>query len=314
VHPADLEAVKSAWETVWAKGTTYEMEQRMRGRDGRYRRFTCRAQAVKDAQGRAVEWFGTNTDIEVAKQAEEALHKTQIELAHLTRVTTMGELAASIAHEINQPLGAIINNSNFCLGLLARSSNPDSDICEAISDILSDARRAGDIIQRIRGMAYRKPPERTSLDFKDVIADVLALTRRELAEHRIEVRTEFAEDVPPVSADRVQLQQVLLNLVMNGIDAMSGLEDERRKLTISGSRDELAGRLSVRISVSDLGTGFRLEDRERLFEAFYTTKSHGMGMGLRVSRSIVTALGGQLLAEPNAGPGTTFSCILPGAT
>jgi PAS domain S-box-containing protein len=314
VHPDDLETVKSAWEIVWAKGTTYELEQRMRGRDGRYRRFTCRAQAVKDAQGRAVEWFGTNTDIEVAKQAEEALHKTQIELAHLTRVTTMGELAASIAHEINQPLGAIINNSNFCLGLLARSSNPDSDICEAISDILSDARRAGDIIQRIRGMAYRTPPERTTLDFKDVIADVLALTRRELAEHRIEVRTEFAEDVPPVSADRVQLQQVLLNLVMNGIDAMSGLEDERRKLTISGSRDELADRLSVRISVSDLGTGFRLEDRERLFEAFYTTKSHGMGMGLRVSRSIVTALGGQLLAEPNVGPGTTFSCILPGAT
>jgi hypothetical protein len=132
----------------------------------------------------------------------------------------------------------IINNSNFCLGLLTRSSNRDSDISEAISDILSGARRAGHIIQRIRGMAYRTPPERTSLDFKDVIADVLALTRRELAEHRIEVRTEFAEDVPPVSADRVQLQQVLLNLVMNGIDAMSGLEDERRKLTISGSRDE----------------------------------------------------------------------------
>jgi C4-dicarboxylate-specific signal transduction histidine kinase len=179
----------------------------------------------------------------------------------ISRVTTTGELAASIAHEINHLLGAIINNSNFCLGLLTRSSNRDSDISEAISDILSDARRAGHIIQRIRGMAYRTPPERTSLDFKDVIADVLALTRRELAEHRIEVRTEFAEDVPPVSADRVQLQQVLLNLVMNGIDAMSGLEDERRKLTISGSRDELAGRLSVRISV--FTSGHASEDEQR---------------------------------------------------
>jgi PAS domain S-box-containing protein len=199
LHPDDVDRVKAAWEKAWAQGTQYEMEQRVRGRDGRYRRFVCRGVAVKDAQGRPIEWFGTGTDVEARRQAEEALHKAQVELSHVTRVMTMDELAASIAHEINQPLGAIVNNSNVCLGLLAQASSPNDDLREALSDILNDANRASSIIARIRAMTQRALLEKTSLQLRDVIADVLALARRELAEHRIEVRTELPEDLPRVS-------------------------------------------------------------------------------------------------------------------
>jgi PAS domain S-box-containing protein len=311
LHPDDVERVEAAWEKAWAQGTQYEMEQRVRGRDGRYRRFVCRGIAVKDAQGRPVEWFGTGTDVEARRQAEEALHKAQVELSHVTRVMTMGELTASIAHEINQPLGAIVNNSNVCLGLLAQASSPNDDLREALSDILNDANRASSIVARIRAMTQHALLEKTSLQLRDVIADVLALARRELAEHRIEVRTELPEDLPRVSGDRIQLLQVLLNLVMNGIEAMSGVAEKRRVLTIGGQRDELASRSAVRISVQDLGGGIKPEKMKHIFEAFYPTKPQGMGMGLRISLSIVEAHGGRLWAAPNAGPGAAFFFALP---
>jgi C4-dicarboxylate-specific signal transduction histidine kinase len=223
----------------------------------------------------------------------------------------MGELAASIAHEMNQPLGAIVNNGNVCLRLLSQASSRNDQALEALSDIVNDANRASAIIGRIRAMTQRTLPEETSLQLRDVIADVLALAHRELAEHRIEVRTGLPEDLPRVSGDRVQLQQVLLNLVMNGIEAMRGVEDERRILTIAGQRDESAGQPSVRITMQDLGSGIEPETLERLFEAFYSTKPHGMGMGLRISRSIVEAHGGRLWAARNAGPGATFFFALP---
>jgi PAS domain S-box-containing protein len=253
LHPDDVDRVKAAWEKARAQGTQYEMEQRVRGRDGRYRRFVCCGVPVKDVQGRPIEWFGTGTDVEARRQAEEALHKAQVELSHVTRVMTLSELAASIAHEINQPLGAIVNNSNVCLGLLAQALSPNDDLREALSDILNEANRTSSIIARIRAMTQRGPLEKTSLQLRDVIADVLALARRELAEYRIEVRTELPEDLPRVSGDRVQLRQLLLNLVMNGIEAMSGVAEKRRVLTIGGQRDELASRSAVRISVQDLG-------------------------------------------------------------
>jgi PAS domain S-box-containing protein len=310
LHPDDVERVKEAWEKAWALGTKYEMEHRMRGRDGRYRRFVCRAEAVKDAQGRSVEWFGTNTDVEERRQAAEALHKAQAELVHVTRVTTVGQLGTSIAHEMNQPLGAIVNNANFCFRMATARGDLD-DMREALTDIVNDANRASAIIARIRAMTRRSLPEKTSLQLREVIADVLAIAHRELAERRIEVRTELPEDLPRVSGDRVQLQQVLLNLVMNGIEAMSGVAGERRVLTIGGHRDELDGRLAVRITVQDLGSGIEPEKMERLFEAFYSTKPQGMGMGLRIGRSIVEAHGGRMWAAPNAGPGAAFFFALP---
>ncbi|MEA3208490.1 MAG: hypothetical protein QOE70_1547 [Chthoniobacter sp.] len=245
------------------------------------------------------------------KRTEEELRKTQEELAHVTRITAMGELAASIAHEINQPLGAIVNNSNVCLRLLADQFTHDADGRGALTDIVHDAERASAIIARVRAMTTRTLPKRTSLQLRDVIADVLALAHRQLAEHCIETLTEIPEDLPRVSGDRVELQQVFLNLIINGLDAMSSVDDDRRVLTIRGQRDELHGEPAVRISVQDLGRGVAPADMAHLFEAFYTTKPQGMGMGLRIGTSIVEALGGRLSFAPNDGPGVTFSCVLP---
>jgi len=248
-------------------------------------------------------------DITSRKRTEEELVKTRAELAHVTRITTMGELVASIAHEINQPLGAIVNNSNVCVRLL-RKRGAKKEIREALTDIASDANRASTIITRIRSLTKRSVPEKTSLQLQDVVADVLTLAHGELAKRRITIHTELAENLPHVSVDRVQLQQVLLNLVMNGIEAMAGLKDERRILTIGGQRDEEA-KPSLLMTVCDFGHGFKAEDSERLFQPFYTTKPLGMGMGLRISRSIVEAHGGRLWAAPNDGPGATFFLSLP---
>jgi PAS domain S-box-containing protein len=250
-------------------------------------------------------------DITERKEAEERLQKAQAELAHVTRVTTMGELAASIAHEVNQPLGAILNNGNVCLRLLAAAPVVRDEMREALSDIVNDANRTGAIIARIRALARRSIPEMTSLRLEDVIADVLTLARRELAERRITVRTETADDLPCVAGDRVQLQQVLLNLVINGVEAMNTVEPRRRTMTICGKRGELRGEPAAVITVRDLGNGFGSADLEQLFEPFYTTKAHGMGMGLRISRSIMEAHGGRLWATANSGAGATFLCAFP---
>ena len=267
--------------------------------------------ALKDGAGKLRGFVKVTRDMSERKRAEEASQKLQTELAHVTRLTTMGELAASIAHEINQPLGAIVNNSNVGLRLVNGTRELPKELREILSDIVHDANRTSDIVARIRALAKKSIPEKTSLQLGDVVADVLMLAQGKLAERRIEVCTELDDDLPQVAGDRVQLQQVLLNLVMNGVEAMSGVQDERRILTIGVQRDELAGRRAIRITVQDLGCGFRPEDSERFFESFYTTKSHGMGMGLRISLSIVEAHGGRLWATLNDGPGATFSCALP---
>jgi C4-dicarboxylate-specific signal transduction histidine kinase len=223
----------------------------------------------------------------------------------------MFELAASIAHEINQPLGAVVNNSNVALRLAKEANESRGELMNILSDIVNDANRASAIIARIRAVMRKSAPERTPLQLKDVVTDVLALAQHKFTEHRIEVRTVLPEDLPSVSGDRVQLQQVLLNLVMNGIDAMSELDKARRILTIGGKRDRLAGQPAVLIAVRDIGNGFSPEDNERLFDAFYTTKPEGMGMGLRISRSIVEAHGGRLWAQVNEDIGATFLFALP---
>ena len=226
----------------------------------------------------------------------------------------MVELAASIAHEINQPLGAVVNNSNVALRLVKEANESRGELINVLSDIVNDANRASAIIARIRAVMRKSAPESTPLQLKDVVTDVLALTQHKFTEHRIEVRTVLPEDLPSVSGDRVQLQQVLLNLVMNAIDAMSDMDEARRILTIGGQRDDLAGQPSVLIAVRDFGNGFSPEDNERLFDAFYTTKSNGMGMGLRISRSIAEAHGGRLWAQANADAGATFLLALPAET
>jgi len=258
------------------------------------------------------------------EQAEEALRQAQADLAHVSRVTTMGELTASIAHEVNQPLTAVVNNANACLGLLEAMRKRFSEggpkaladfqeARDALAEIVDDTNRASAVIARVRQLAKKAPFERTRLQLKEVITDVLALARYECATRQTTIRAELAEDLPLVLGDRVQLQQVLLNLIVNGMDAMNTVEESKRVLIIRGHREIRDSKPEARLSVQDAGSGFKPGEMERLFETFYTTKAHGMGMGLAISRSIIEAHGGRLWAEANQGPGATFLFSLPAA-
>jgi C4-dicarboxylate-specific signal transduction histidine kinase len=243
--------------------------------------------------------------------ASEALREAQMELAHVTRVTTVGEVTASFAHELNQPLGAIVNNANACLGLLPSERHDLDEVREALADIVSDGDRASAIIERVRGLAKRSSPEKVPIRLVDVVHDVVALTAAEAAVRRAAIFTDIAGDVPVVLGDRVQLQQVLLNLVVNGMDAMSTVDEPERKLEIRGRTDTQDGSPAATIAVQDRGIGLHVGQADHLFRAFYTTKPHGMGMGLAISRSIIEMHGGRLWAEPNQGTGATFSFSVP---
>lgn len=257
-------------------------------------------------------------------RTQRELHQAQAELAHVTRLTTMGELTASIAHEVNQPLTAVVNNANACINFLEPASNGPGeggldrastyeDIREALGEIRDDAERASAVITRVRQLAKRAPVEKSLLDLKEVVHDVLALARYESAARRVTIHTDLSPDLPRVSGDRVQLQQVLLNLVMNGMDAMTTIEESQRVLIISGHGETREGRSEALLTVHDAGIGFKAGEIDRLFEAFYTTKLNGMGMGLAISRSIIEAHAGRLWAQPNPGPGATFLINLPAA-
>ena len=242
------------------------------------------------------------------KRTEEALRKAQVELAHVTRVTTLGELAASIAHEVNQPLSGIVNNSNACLRWLAGDSPNLDEAREAVRRILRDGSRASDVISRIRALVSKTVTEKSRLDVNDAIQEVVALAQGEVRRNRVALRTELAADVPLVVGDRVQLQQVILNLVMNGVEAMASVADRPRELLIYSQQHESD---KVLVAVRDSGTGLHSENLDRLFEPFFSTKPKGMGMGLAISRSIIEAHGGRLWAEPNASAGMTFEFALP---
>jgi signal transduction histidine kinase len=250
-------------------------------------------------------------DITERKQAEEALHAAQANLAHAIRVMTMGELAASIAHEVNQPLTAVLNNSSACLRWLARPSPDLEGVRRALRDIIASGQRASDIITRIRAALRKAPTPMERLKLNHLIAEVIDLAYHEVHRDEIELHTELASELPPMLGDRVQLQQVLLNLVMNGIEAMSTVAARPRQLRIRSAWAESEG---VRVTVQDSGIGVDPHALERIFDAFYTTKSTGMGMGLAISRTIIRAHGGRLWAERNPGPGTIVQFILPRAT
>jgi PAS domain S-box-containing protein len=314
VHPDDVPQLEQAWRSAWAHDAPFEMEYRLRRRDGSYRRFVCRGEPVSDSYGRMVEWFGTCTDVEERRLAQEDLHKAHLELAHITRLTAMGELAASIAHEINQPLGAIVNNANVGLRIAGtKKAASHEELRDVLSDIVDDASRGSAIITRLRELVQRGVPSRELLQPDDVVRKVLALAKPELTQRRVSVRLEIGADLPRVLGDQVQLQQVFLNLVMNAAEAMSAVPAERRILTIGGGLWQRNGQPAALITVHDVGCGFGTKDFERLFEAFYTTKPNGLGMGLRISRSIVEAHGGHVWAEANPDAGATFFVALPGS-
>jgi PAS domain S-box-containing protein len=264
-----------------------------------------------DANGDFVGYRGVCTDVTAAiraDQAEEALRKAQAELAHVTRITTLGELTASIAHEINQPLAAVIANADACISWLERNP-PDLEAARrSVEWIVEDGNRAGAVIRHVRALAKRTDIEMVSLDVNQVIRDAVALVQREMVSHAVSVRVELASMLPMIVGDRIQLQQVLINLVMNGIEAMESVVDRPRELVICSGADGTEG---VLVTVMDRGVGICDDGTDRMFTPFYTTKSGGMGMGLSICRSIVEAHGGRLSASPNQGRGATFQITLP---
>jgi len=309
IHPDDLEQYRSRWRASMATGRPFEAEVRVRrAADGEYRWWLESAVPLRDEHGNVLKWYGFLVDIEDRKRAEEALQKAQAELAHVTRVTTMGALTSSIAHEVNQPLAAVVTNTNAALRWLA-SQPPDIDeVRETLHRILRDGQRAGEVIGRVRALLKKTPIVSMQVDLNALIEDTIALVHGEVRRHRILVRTELAHDLPPVTGDRVQLQQVILNLLMNGIDAMKKVTDGPRELLISSSLEAAA---CVLVAVQDTGAGLEPESSERVFEAFYTTKAEGLGMGLAICRSIIEAHGGRLWAGANDRSGAVFQFRLP---
>jgi C4-dicarboxylate-specific signal transduction histidine kinase len=289
------------------------MEARFRrASDGAYHWHLNRAVPVHDPAGNILRFVGTSTDIEDLRQAQDELRHTQAELAHMTRVTAMGELTASIAHEVNQPLSGIVTNANTCLRMLAGSPPNVDGASETARRTLRDANRASEVITRLRGLFARKEMAAEPVDLNEAVREVIALCNAALQRNRVVLQTELAEDLPAVTGDRVQLQQVILNLLTNASDAMTGVDDRPRDLLL---RTALDRNQLVSVTVRDSGSGFRPQDAERLFTAFYTTKSGGMGIGLSVSRSIIESHRGRLWAESNTGPGATFTFAIPrGAT
>ena len=306
-HPDDYERIKSETQSKFSTGLPHEVEYRLRRKDGTYRWFLFRYNPLRDEQGRLRRWYAAGTDIEDRKEAEELLRQAQANLAHVNRLTTMGELTASIAHEVNQPIAASLTNARTCLRWLHGDTPNLEEAREAATRIVQDQTRAGEIISRIRLLFKKDTSQRELVDINEIIREMIVLLRGETTRYLITLRTELAEDLPQVMGDRVQLQQVMMNLMMNGIDAMVDV-DGTRELVISSQRVK-DGQLTL--SVSDSGVGLPPERADHLFDAFFTTKAHGTGMGLRISRSIVESHGGRLWAGENTPHGASFYFTLP---
>jgi PAS domain S-box-containing protein len=247
-------------------------------------------------------------DLTQSKQAEQALHEARTELAHVARLMTMGELTATIAHEVNQPLAALVTNSSACLRWLAREPPAINEARACLDRVVRDGHRAGEVITRIRSLVKKSPPVTARLDLNEAIEEVLAIIGPEARRSMVLVRAELAASLPPVQGDRVQLQQVILNLAMNGIEALSKVADRQRELWIKSRPHEAE---TVLVSVQDNGVGLAAEGLERVLEAFYTTKAEGIGIGLSISRSIIEAHGGRLWPAANNAQGATFHFTLP---
>jgi PAS domain S-box-containing protein len=309
IHPDDRESAAKIYLEGIRSGNGFTMEARfLRASDGTYRWHLNRAVAVRDQQGSILRLVGTSTDVHDLRQVQEELRNTQVEFARVTRVMTMGELTASIAHEVSQPLGAIVTSAGSCARWLAAKPPQMDKARRALERIANDGRRAGAIIQRIRALMKRQAPRKGWLDVNETIRGVIALAQYELRRNDIVLETRLGEGLPRIRGDRVQCQQVLLNLIVNAIEAMSEIRKRRRELTILSATDGPDG---VRIEVRDSGTGLDPERATHLFEPFYTTKSEGLGIGLSISRSIVEAHGGRLWGGANAPHGAVFCIWMP---
>jgi PAS domain S-box-containing protein len=306
VHPEDL----PTFDAVIARGMTgmdVDFLFRIVTSGGALKHIRGMARILSQTHGRPL-FIGALQDVTDAKVAEEALDRARSELAHVSRVNTLNALTGSIAHEINQPLSGIITNAGTCLRMLDSDPPNIEGARETVRRTLRDGNRAADVISRLRALFSKKEFSLEPLDLNEATREVIALSMSDLQRNRVTLRSELAADLPPVTGDRVQLQQVILNLVRNASDAMADIGERPRDLLIRTLRD---GDGRVRLSVQDAGIGVGPQDLQKLFEAFYTTKNGGMGIGLSVSRSIIERHHGRLWAEANDGPGATFSFSVP---
>jgi PAS domain S-box-containing protein len=303
VHPEDRDRIVRRMGASFASGEPFEEEMRIRRTDGEYRWFLCRCVPLRDKRGRVVKWYGAATDIQDRKRAEQL----QTDLAHTNRVSILGELVASISHELAQPITATINNAKASLRWLQRDPPDLTQVRKGTESIIEAGSFASEIINRLRSLYKKAPPKRELVTINEVIGEMVLLLRGEANEYAVSIRTDLAADLPKITADRVQLQQVLMNLMLNGIEAMRETGGVLRVKTGRGEGGQ------VLISVSDTGVGLPAERADEIFNAFFTTKPEGSGMGLAISRSIVESHGGHLWATSHDGRGATFHFTLPTA-
>jgi NO-binding membrane sensor protein with MHYT domain/signal transduction histidine kinase len=306
VHPEDITLVKQTIERASRDGKDFDHEYRLVMPDSSVKYVHVVAHALGD-ESDSIEFVGAVMDVTERKRAEEALHQAQAELAHVNRVTTMGELTASLAHEVNQPIAAAVTDANTCLRWLTRDRPDAEEARAAAARVVKDATRAAEIINRVRLLFKKSAPEWELVDVNEVIPKTVVLLYGEAARYDISVRADLAADLPYVIGDRVQLQQVIMNLIVNSIDAMKDV-DGSRELVIRSQRTENE---HVLVSVIDTGVGLPQQQASQIFNAFFTTKSHGTGLGLRISRSIVESHGGRLWAAHNSPRGANFCFTLP---
>ena len=308
LHPGDREPVSQTLASAQERGGGYATEYRIVLPDGRVRWISSHGRVECNGGGKPVLVRGVSLDITAGKQAEQELHERRDELAHLSRAAMLGELSGSLAHELNQPLTAILSNAQAAEHYLAEDAPDLAQVREILADVVAEDERAGEVIRRLRFLLKKGEVQQQTVDVNEVVIEVLKLARSDLTSHGVTVDTALASDLGAIRGDGVQIQQVLLNLVMNGCDAMADNVAKDRRLTV---RTLSAGGAGVRIEVSDVGRGLPEGGAERAFERYFTTKAHGLGLGLSVCLTIITAHGGTLGAANNAGRGATFHFTLP---
>jgi PAS domain S-box-containing protein len=308
IHPDDVAFYQQIVDRAIREGKDFAFEHRLQLAEGPIKHLQIMAHSSRIESNDKVEFVGAVMDVTERKRSEDALDKMRLDLAHVSRLSTLGQIAASIAHEINQPLAGIVLNGNASLRWLAGDPPHLDEAREATRRIVRDGQRAGDVITRLRSLFRREGPPAERLGMNDVIQEVIAITRGEMQKGGVTLHTHLSPDLPLVTGDRVQLQQLMLNLIMNAVEAMSDVQDRSREISISTQRGK--GN-EVQVAVQDSGVGLDPQGKEKLFDAFYTSKSMGMGMGLAISRSIVEHHGGRLWAVSNDGPGATFLFTIP---
>jgi len=306
VHPEDVSLLEKMIDQARGGGNDFEWQYRLLMPDQSIKYMHAVAHAIRDQDGQ-LEYIAAVQDVTERRLSEEALAKARSELSKVARATSLGMLTAAIAHEVNQPLSGIITNAGTCLRMLDANPPNVEGARETARRTIRDGNRASDVIARLRALFRKGEFTLEWLDLNEVTREVIALSLSDFRRNRIALQSQLADDLPAISGDRIQLQQVILNLLRNASDAMAGVDDRARQLFVRTQREGDR----VRVSVRDTGVGVDAQSMNKLFDAFYTTKSDGMGIGLSVSRSIIERHQGRLWAEPNDGPGTTFSFSIP---